>query len=74
MLALVCLFQFFVSLAIDSRYEKGLMRDYLWIVWYPMAFWLINVFTVVVGVPKAILQGRRGKAVWESPDRGVNRA
>lgn len=69
-LAAVCLLQFFVSLAIDSRYEKGLLRDYAWIVWYPMAFWLMNVFTVIVGIPKAILHRRRGKAVWDSPDRG----
>jgi len=73
-LALVFLLQFFVSLAIDSRYERGLMRDYFWIVWYPMAFWVINVFTVVTGVPKAILHRRHGKAVWESPDRGAHKA
>lgn len=73
-LAVTCLVQFFVSLAIDSRYERRLMRDYLWIIWYPMAFWLLNVFTMVVGVPKAIIHRRRGKAVWESPDRGVKKA
>lgn len=72
-LAITCLVQFFVSLAIDSRYERNLMRDYLWIIWYPMAFWLLNVLTVVAGVPKAILHRRRGKAVWESPDRGVHK-
>jgi biofilm PGA synthesis N-glycosyltransferase PgaC len=73
-LALTCLLQFFVSLMIDSRYEKGLMRDYFWIVWYPMVFWMINAFTVIVGVPKAILHHRRGKAVWDSPDRGGQHA
>ena len=73
-LAATCLIQFFVSLAIDSRYERNLLRDYVWIIWYPMAFWLINVFTVVTAVPKAIIHRRSSKAVWESPDRGVRKS
>lgn len=64
-----CLLQFAVSLAIDSRYERGLGRYYYWIIWYPIAFWLINVLTSLVALPRALF-GRRRRAIWTSPDRG----
>lgn len=70
-LASTCLLQFFVSLLIDSRYEKGLLRNYFWMIWYPLAFWLINVLTNLAAVPMALIKkaGRRGS--WNSPDRGL---
>lgn len=64
-----CLLQFAVSLAIDSRYEKGLARYYYWIIWYPIAYWLINVLTAAVALPTVLLR-QRGRAIWVSPDRG----
>jgi biofilm PGA synthesis N-glycosyltransferase PgaC len=64
-----CLLQFAVSLTIDSRYERGLGRYYYWIIWYPIAFWLINVLTTLVALPRALF-GRRRRAIWTSPDRG----
>ncbi|MDZ7789681.1 MAG: poly-beta-1,6-N-acetyl-D-glucosamine synthase [Xanthomonadales bacterium] len=70
-LGVTCLLQFAVSLIIDSRYEKGLWRIYFWVIWYPLAFWLISMLTTVVGLPKAILKGHGERAVWTSPDRGV---
>ncbi|MGB1092397.1 MAG: poly-beta-1,6 N-acetyl-D-glucosamine synthase, partial [Oceanobacter sp.] len=70
-LALTCLLQFFVSMLIDSRYEKGLPRHFFWIVWYPLAYWLINTLTLVVAIPKAILQRSKTTGKWDSPDRGV---
>lgn len=70
-LGCTCLVQFAVSLLIDSRYEKGLWRVYFWVIWYPLAFWLINMLTTVVAVPKALLKRDGQRAVWVSPDRGV---
>ncbi len=70
-LGVTCLLQFMLSLLIDSRYEKGLARYYYWMVWYPLAFWLINVMTTVVGVPKALLKKSGRRAIWVSPDRGI---
>jgi poly-beta-1,6-N-acetyl-D-glucosamine synthase len=70
-LGVTCLMQFFISLIIDSRYEKGLARYYYWMVWYPLAYWVINVLTTVVGVPKALLKRRGKRATWVSPDRGI---
>ncbi len=71
MLGLTCLTQFAVSLAIDSRYEKGLWRVYFWVIWYPLAFWVLNMLTTVVAVPKALLKRRGQRATWVSPDRGI---
>lgn len=70
-LGTTCLLQFGVSLIVDSRYEKGIGKVYYWMIWYPMVYWLLSVFTAVVAVPIAIFRkhGRRGR--WESPDRGL---
>jgi biofilm PGA synthesis N-glycosyltransferase PgaC len=40
-------------------------------VWYPIVFWLINMLTTVIGVPKAALKRRGTRAIWVSPDRGL---
>ncbi len=66
-----CLLQFFVSLQIDSRYEKQLLRHFFWMVWYPLAYWLINVATTAVAVPAAIRHRAGATGRWTSPDRGL---
>ncbi len=71
LLGLTCLIQFAVSFYIDGRYEKGLGRLYYWMIWYPLVYWLINLLTLVVAVPKALLRPRGKFATWVSPDRGV---
>ena len=75
MLGLTCLFQFFVSITLDSRYEskKLLTRVYFWVIWYPLLFWVLNMFTVVWAVP-AVLFSKRRRARWVSPDRGFQKA
>ncbi len=70
-LGVTCLLQFAVSLAIDSRYERGIGKIYYWMVWYPIVFWLLNVLTTVVAVPKAWFKKKGARATWASPDRGV---
>ena len=70
-LGLTCLLQAGVSLVIDSRYEKGLFKYFFWMVWYPLAYWMINVVATVQGFPKALVKKRGERAVWISPDRGI---
>jgi len=65
-----CLLQFALSMFLDSKYEKGVGRYYYWMIWYPLAYWLLSVMTTLVAVPKVILRGRR-RATWVSPDRGI---
>ncbi|MDB6060756.1 MAG: poly-beta,6 N-acetyl-D-glucosamine synthase [Verrucomicrobiaceae bacterium] len=72
-LASTCLLQFFVSLVIDGRYEPRLLRNFFWMIWYPLAYWLITVFTTVVAVPRTIFN-RKHVGTWVSPDRGVRAA
>ncbi|OEY97629.1 poly-beta-1,6-N-acetyl-D-glucosamine synthase [Acinetobacter qingfengensis] len=71
MLGLTCLIQFSVSLWIDKRYDGDyrFFRNYFWIIWYPIFFWLLTTLTTVVSVPKALFQKRK-RARWVSPDRG----
>jgi biofilm PGA synthesis N-glycosyltransferase PgaC len=71
-LGTVCVLQFVVSLAIDRRYEERVGRQIFWIIWYPLAFWLIGMLTTVVAVPKAFSKRSGMRAVWESPDRGIH--
>ncbi|MGM3367017.1 poly-beta-1,6 N-acetyl-D-glucosamine synthase, partial [Escherichia coli] len=69
--ALVCLLQFASSLIIDRRYETQIGRNYFWVIWYPMAYWLISLSTTLVALPKTLLRRRRKRATWTSPDRGI---
>ena len=70
-LGLVCMLQFALSLIIERRYETHVFRNYFWMVWYPLAYWLLSMFTTVVALPKTLLQRRHRRAVWTSPDRGI---
>jgi len=74
LLALVCLMMFTVSLAMDSRYDKSLLRSLFWIIWYPFAYWLISASTMVVAVPRVLFRkrGYKGTGTWQHPDRGIH--
>ncbi|MFZ4285939.1 poly-beta-1,6-N-acetyl-D-glucosamine synthase [Variovorax sp. HJSM1_2] len=66
-----CLLQFAVSMFLDSRYEKGVGRYYYWMIWYPLAYWTLNVFTTLVAIPRVAIRGKK-RATWVSPDRGIH--
>lgn len=69
-LGLVCLLQFGISHWIDRRYEPQVWRNYFWMIWYPFAYWMINLVTMVAALPKTLMRRRWQRAVWVSPDRG----
>ena len=71
LLGTMCLVQFGVSLAIDSRYETKLGRTYYWMIWYPMVYWIIQVLTSIVALPRALTRPRGRRGIWRSPDRGI---
>jgi biofilm PGA synthesis N-glycosyltransferase PgaC len=71
LLGITFMLQFAVSFYISSRYEKGLGKFYFWLIWYPIAYWMIIAATSVVGFIKAINRDKTKRAVWESPDRGI---
>jgi biofilm PGA synthesis N-glycosyltransferase PgaC len=63
--------QALVATLIERRYEPGMLRSLFWIVWYPLAFWLLSALTTVVALPRAALLARSARTTWISPDRGL---
>ncbi len=53
------------------RYETRIGRNYYWMIWYPIVYWMINTLTTVVAFPKALIKRRGVRAIWVSPDRGL---
>lgn len=70
-LAATYLSQAIVAAFIERRYDKGLVANMFWIVWYPLAYWMISSATTVVALPRAIFQRRSARTTWVSPDRGL---
>jgi biofilm PGA synthesis N-glycosyltransferase PgaC len=66
-----CLLQIAVALRLDSQYDEGMGKSYYWMVWYPLAYWLLNMLTTIWAVPKTLMRKRNSRAVWVSPDRGI---
>lgn len=73
LLGAVCLLQFFVSLLIDRRYERGIAKSLFWVIWFPVIYWMLSLFTTLVAFPKVMLRRHRARARWVSPDRGIGR-
>ena len=48
-----------------------MLRSLFWMIWYPLAFWMINTATAVVALPIALLRPRKERTTWVSPDRGL---
>jgi biofilm PGA synthesis N-glycosyltransferase PgaC len=69
-LGITCLMQFMLSLLVDRRYEHRIGRHYYWMIWYPLAYWLLNTVTSVVALPRAAMRRHGRHATWVSPDRG----
>lgn len=69
--ALVCLLQFAVSRRIEAAYEPAGDRSLVWLVWYPLAYWLISMLAAVAAVLTLGWRTAPGRATWSSPDRGL---
>lgn len=73
LLGVVCLIQFMVSMLIERRYEKNIAGSLFWIIWFPVVYWMLTLFTTLVAFPKVMLRRQRMRARWVSPDRGIGR-
>lgn len=71
MVGTTCLLQIGISLALDARYDKGSLKSFYWMIWYPLAYWILNMITTIVAVPRALLRETKKRARWISPDRGI---
>lgn len=70
-LTMTYLLQSLIGLFLDSRYEKFVIKTFFWIIWYPLAYWILQTVTAVIGFVKALLRPARAKGKWISPDRGL---
>jgi biofilm PGA synthesis N-glycosyltransferase PgaC len=70
-LTITYLAQALVSHLLERRFEPHMLRSLFWIIWYPMAFWMINTATAVAALPIALLRPRKERTTWVSPDRGL---
>jgi biofilm PGA synthesis N-glycosyltransferase PgaC len=71
MVGTTCLIQVGLSLALDARYDKGSFKSFYWMIWYPLAYWMLNMAATIVAVPRALLRNTKRRARWTSPDRGI---
>jgi len=70
LLALVYFLMAAIAAGLDRRYEKGSAQSLFWMVWYPLGFWMIQMATAIVGLPRAIRRPLDARGTWVSPDRG----
>lgn len=66
-----CLLQMMLSLILDRPYDRGLLKNYFWMIWYPIIYWVITAATAVVAIPQAFKRDTGKRARWISPDRGI---
>ncbi len=66
-----CLLQIGLALWLDRPYDKRLFRTLFWAIWYPLAYWTINMLTSVVAFPRVLMRRQGARATWVSPDRGI---
>lgn len=71
LIAVTAMLQTCVAMLLDARYDHRLWQNYFYVIWYPFAYWMINMFTAVVAFPKALLRKKEQRGLWTSPDRGL---
>jgi biofilm PGA synthesis N-glycosyltransferase PgaC len=67
----ICMLQIVLSLFLDRPYDRGLLKNYFWAVWYPTIYWIIAAATAAAALPKILLRDKERRAKWTSPDRGI---
>jgi len=70
-IAMVCLLQFAISVWLDRKQDKGIIKSCIYIIWYPVIYWLIQSFAAVIGTPKGFFREKNVTAIWVSPERGL---
>jgi biofilm PGA synthesis N-glycosyltransferase PgaC len=67
-----CLVQMMLSLWLDRPYDQGLLKNYFWMIWYPVIYWVLSATTAVAALPAALARRSGKRATWISPDRGIS--
>jgi poly-beta-1,6-N-acetyl-D-glucosamine synthase len=67
-IATLAILQLGVGLALDRRYDRGLLRDAPVAVVYPLIYWMLMALITVASTPRGFLgDRRRGLARWHTP-------
>lgn len=70
-LCVTYLLQATLSTSLERRFEPGMRSSLFWIIWYPIAFWMLSAITAAFALPRAMFRHRSGRTTWVSPDRGL---
>lgn len=70
-LCMTYLLQASLSAWLERRFEPDGAASLFWVIWYPLAFWLLSTLTAAVALPRAVLCRRSARTTWVSPDRGL---
>jgi len=70
-ISLVCLTQFLVSSILDRKYDKEIFKYYFFVVWYPIIYWTLNPFLVVLTMFDGLFGEIESKGKWIPPDRNI---
>ncbi len=66
-----CTLQFGVSFWLDRPYDVRLHRIAFWMIWYPLAYWLLTFAATLRTCWRSPFRRAPTRARWISPDRGV---
>jgi poly-beta-1,6-N-acetyl-D-glucosamine synthase len=67
-IATLAILQLGVGVALDRRYDRGLLRDAPVAVIYPLIYWMLMALVTVVSTPRGFLgTQKRGLAQWHTP-------
>jgi biofilm PGA synthesis N-glycosyltransferase PgaC len=71
-LSTVCLMESLLGIVLDHPYDRGLAKNFFWMIWYPVVYWMLVASTSVCALPALLLRRTGERAKWISPDRGLS--
>lgn len=63
------LIQSAIAVSMNDIYDNKIRKYFLWILWYPIFFFMIGAFLVVWTGPKSLLGSHQNSGKWVSPKR-----
>ncbi|AOQ23155.1 Poly-beta-1,6-N-acetyl-D-glucosamine synthase [Moorella thermoacetica] len=72
--SVVCVAQMAAAVAINNRYDPGLIRCLFWMPWYPLIFFAVEAVLVVWTAPRGLFGSMERAGKWQSPARETCRS
>lgn len=51
------------GLYFGRRYEKDMLRNLFWAIWYPLVYWMLSRLTTALAIPEVLLRDGRERYV-----------